>query len=112
MNLQDPQKVYQQQAILNASPVQLVVKLYDLLLQATWREDRDKTLSILSALITGLNYDYEPADQLFSLYRYCQDLARKGEFEEIRELLEPLRDTWTEIAQGGARTSPQTTERS
>lgn len=98
--MRNPQDVYQRQAIVNASPLQLVVKLYDLLLQATWREDGEKVKEILSTLITGLNFDHEPADQLFSLYRYCQDLARKGEFEEIREILEPLRDTWSEVAHG------------
>src|SRR5690625_4932319 len=98
--MRDPQKVYQQQAIANSSPIQRVVKLYDLLLQATGMEDGEKVKAILSALTTGLNFDHEPADQLFSLYRNCQDLARKEQFEEIREVLEPLRDTWSEVANG------------
>src|SRR5690625_8919 len=106
-SMRDPQKVYQRQAVANASPVQLVVKLYDLLLQATWREDGKKVREILSTLITGLNFDHEPADQLFSLYRYCQDLSRKGEFEEIREILEPLRDTWSEVAHGAPSEEPE-----
>ncbi len=97
--MRNPEQVYQQQAVKEASPLQLVVKMYDLIIQATYRKDDEKIRELLSTLISGLNFDHEPADQLFSLYRYCQDLSRKGEFEEIRELLEPLRETWHEMAE-------------
>ena len=96
--MQDPQQVYQQQAILNASPLRLVVKLYDLVLQATYQKNEKRVKEILSTLIESLNFDYEPADELFQLYKYCQDLARQQQYEEIREILEPLRDAWDEIA--------------
>lgn len=96
--MQNPQKVYQRQAVMNASPMQLVVKLYDLVLQATYREDEERVKDILATLIESLNFDYEPADELFQLYKYCQDLARKKEYGEIREILEPLRDAWEEAA--------------
>ncbi|GAA5522426.1 flagellar protein FliS [Aliifodinibius salicampi] len=96
--MQNPQKVYQRQAVKNASPMQLVVKLYDLVLQATYREDEERVKDILATLIESLNFDYEPADELFQLYKYCQDLARKKEYGEIREILEPLRDAWDQAA--------------
>lgn len=96
--MQNPQKIYQQQAVLNASPLQLVVKLYDLVLQATYQKDQERVKDILSTLIESLNFEYEPADELFQLYKYCQDLARKEEYEEIREILEPLRDAWQTVA--------------
>ncbi|WP_428236519.1 flagellar export chaperone FliS [Gracilimonas sp.] len=96
--MRDPQLVYQKQSVMNASPLKLVVKMYDLVIQASYREDQGKVKAILSELIQGLNFDYEPAGQLFELYRYCQDLARKQRFEEIREILEPLRETWEEVA--------------
>jgi flagellin-specific chaperone FliS len=96
--MRNPQLVYQQQSVKNASPLQLVVKMYDLVIQATYREDDKRVRDLLSTLISGLNFDHEPADQLFSLYKYCQDLSRKGDYEEIREILEPLRDTWDEVA--------------
>lgn len=103
--MRDPQLVYQQQAVKNASPLQLVVKMYDLLIQATYREDGKKAREILSTLIAGLNFDHEPADQLFAIYRYCQDLARKNEFEQIREVMEPIRETWDEVANKSAAAS-------
>lgn len=96
--MQNPQLVYQQQSVMDASPLKLVVKMYDLVIQASYREDDKKLRDLLSALIQGLNFDYEPAGQLFEIYRYCQDLSRKGRFSEIREILEPLRDTWDEVA--------------
>jgi flagellin-specific chaperone FliS len=103
--MREPQLVYQQQAVKNASPLQLVVKMYDLLIQATYREDGQKVREILSTLIAGLNFDHEPADQLFAIYRYCQDLARKNEFEQIREVMEPIRETWDEVANKSAAAS-------
>ena len=96
--MQKAHLVYQRQAIMNASPLKLVVKMYDLLIQATYREEDKKVREILSGLIQGLNFDYEPAGQLFELYRYCQDLSRKQRYEEIREILIPLRDTWEEVS--------------
>lgn len=96
--MQNPHQVYQRQAVLNASPIRLVVKLYDLVLQATYRKDAERTKEVLSTLIESLNFDYDPAEDLFQLYKYCQDLARKQEYEEIREILEPLRDAWETVA--------------
>jgi flagellin-specific chaperone FliS len=96
--MQNPQLVYQQQSVKNASPLQLVVKMYDLAIQTSYREDKEKLQDILSTLISGLNFDHEPADQLFAIYRYCQEQTRKGNFEEIREILEPIRDSWQEAA--------------
>ena len=96
--MQNAQLAYQRQAIMNASPLKLVVKMYDLVIQASYREDDRKVREILSGLIQGLNFDYEPAGQLFEIYRYCQDLSRKSRFDEIREILEPLRDTWEQVS--------------
>ncbi len=96
--MRNPQLQYQRQSVMNASPVKLVVKLYDLALQATYSENEKKIKEILTTLMNGLNFDHEPSGQLFNVYRYCQDLARQGKFEEIREILEPLRDAWEESA--------------
>jgi len=96
--MENPQLVYQKQSVMNSSPLRLVVKLYDLAIQASYREDRQKMREVLSTLITGLNFDHEPAPQLYELYRYCQELARKGNYEEFREIMEPIRDTWEKAA--------------
>lgn len=105
--MKDPQLVYQRQAIMNASPLQVVVKMYDLVIQSTYREDGKRVRELLSTLISGLNFDHEPSDQLFALYQYCQRLSRQEKFEEIREILEPLRETWDQVAnQGESQNSP------
>lgn len=96
--MQNPQLVYQRQSVKNASPIQLVIKMYDLVIQSTYREDDKRVRDLLTTLIQGLNFDHEPSDQLFSIYRYCQDLARKKEFEEIRNVLEPIRESWEQVA--------------
>jgi flagellin-specific chaperone FliS len=96
--MKNPHLVYQRQAVKDASPIQIVVKMYDLIIQASYREDGERVRELLSTLIRGLNFDHEPAGELFSLYQYCQGLSRKNEYEEIRELLEPLRDAWEQLA--------------
>jgi len=96
--MRNPQLIYQTQSVKVASPLQLVVKLYDLLIQASYVGDEKKVKDILTTLMHGLDFDYEPAEQLFSLYQYCKELARKQKFEEIREVLEPLRDAWSQVA--------------
>lgn len=83
---------------MNASPIKLVVKLYDIAIQTSYREDDKKLREVLSTLIKGLNFDHEPAGQLYELYHYCQTLSREKKFGEIRNILEPLRDAWEEAA--------------
>jgi flagellin-specific chaperone FliS len=96
--MQSAINTYRKQAVLNASPVALVSLLYDEAIACTWRKDREKLLAILSQLIRGLNFDYELAGDLFGLYSYCQQQVRREKFEEVRELLEPIREAWREVA--------------
>lgn len=72
--------------------------MYDLAIQATYKNDGKQFRSIMSELIAGLNFDYEPSGELFQIYRYCQELSRKDEYQEIRDILDPLRETWEEIS--------------
>lgn len=96
--MQSAIQTYRKQAVLSATPVELVAILYDEAIVCTWRKDREKLLAILSQLIRGLNFDYELAGDLFGLYYYCQQQARKQQFDEVRTLLEPLRDAWRQAA--------------
>ncbi|HLR76591.1 MAG TPA: flagellar export chaperone FliS [Balneolaceae bacterium] len=92
--MKNPQQEYQKQAIKNASPTELVTKLYDFAIRACYNEEKEQLQQVLGALIQSLNFDYEISETLYSLYEYCQRQAEKGEFEEIRELLEPVREAW------------------
>lgn len=94
--MKNPQQEYQKQAIKNASPTELITKLYDFAIQACHKKEKEEVQQILTALIKSLNFDYEISETLFSLYEYCQRQAEDEEFEEIRELLEPVRDAWAQ----------------
>lgn len=85
---------YRKQAVMNASPEELVAIMFDEAIACTWRKDQDKLLAILSQLIRGLNFDYELAGDLFGIYYYCQQQARRQKFDEVRSLLEPIREAW------------------
>jgi flagellar protein FliS len=88
--------VYKRQAVMNASPAELVGLMYDEAIVCTYRKDQEKLLGVLSQLIRGLNFDYELASDLFGLYEYCQQQTRKKNFDEVRSLLEPIRDAWSQ----------------
>lgn len=92
---------------MSAKPTELISMLYDLAIQCTYREDDRKLLGILSTLIRSLNFDYEIAGSLFNLYEYCQRQTRKKEFAEVRELLETVREAWSEGVVNGERKQRQ-----
>lgn len=94
--MENPQLKYQRQAIKNASPTELISKLYDFAIQACHNEDEERLQQVLATLIKSLNFDYEIAGELYNLYEYCQRRAKRKKFEEVRELLEPVREAWTE----------------
>ena len=87
---------YQQQAIVSASPEQLVAKLYDLGVAACLREDRQKLRAVLVELMAGLNFEQggELAGRLHGLYEYCLTESATGDLAVIGELLAGLRDAW------------------
>ena len=90
---------YLKQSVLSLDPIKLVVKMYDLISQSCYREDKDKVIKLLSELIHHLNFEYDISTSLFGIYNYCQNLARESKFEEIQEIIEPLRITWQELAE-------------
>jgi len=87
---------YQRQEILNASPEELIGKLYDYAIQACYQKRQRRLQDILQTLAKSLNFDYEISGTLFELYDYCQRCAQQNEFEEVRVLIEDLRNTWNE----------------
>ena len=87
---------YQKQAILNSSPTELILKLYDFTIQACYKEDEEKVVDVLTTLKKSLNFEYEISSSLYELYDYCQRQAKQKEFEEVRELIEPIRSAWHE----------------
>lgn len=91
-------KQYQEQAVLSASPEQLVAKLYDLGIAACHREDRPKLRAVLVELMSGLNLEQggDIAVRLQDVYEYCLRESAAGPLDVVSEILTGLRDAWRE----------------
>jgi flagellar protein FliS len=89
-------KQYHEQAILSATPEELITKLYDLGIQACHRNDRHKLRRVLKELMSSLNFEAAEvlAQALFNLYEYCLNLSIDGDLEEVQNVLSELRDVW------------------
>ena len=88
---------YLKQKILSASPEQLISYIYDAIITACHRKDQERALRGLMGLVNALNFDYkEIAVPMYQLYRYCLDLVRKREFDEVEELISGLKSAWAE----------------
>jgi flagellar protein FliS len=86
---------YIETEILNLSPVELILKIYDVAIVSCRKKDVEKANKAITELIASLDFDYkEISIPLFKLYQYCQYEIRKGNFENALEILKELRETW------------------
>lgn len=87
---------YQEQAVVSASPAQLIAKLYDIAVSACHRGDRSKLRAVLVELTGSLNFEAggDLADRLHALYEYCLNESISGDLDSICELMTGLRDAW------------------
>lgn len=87
--------------ILEATPQQLVIKLYDLAIVSCKREDLRKTNNAVQALIDALNFEDESASEistgLLKLYKFCQDQMREGNYSIVNRILSELRESWMNV---------------
>jgi flagellin-specific chaperone FliS len=89
------QKQYKQQDVMSASPLRLVIMAYDLAIKSCEREDFSKAVQTVSALRDALDLDYpEVATGLFSLYQWCLDSIRAGDYSSAIHTLGELREAW------------------
>ena len=87
---------YKEQQIKSASPTELITILYDMCLQACYRKDSQRVQDILERLIKSLNFDYDMAGDMYSLYEYCQRAARDGNYNEVVSIISNIREAWDE----------------
>jgi flagellin-specific chaperone FliS len=84
--------------ILEASPQQLLIKIYDFAIVNCQKHDLRRTNSAIQELINGLRYDRDDVREIsigfLKLYRYCQDMMRKKNYDEVLGILTELRDAW------------------
>jgi len=91
---------YQEDQVYTMSPIQLLVKVYDIAIEACNRQDRKRASKAIVELIGALDFEYkEIADRFLGIYEYCMGRVRAGEYHEARELLQDLRDGWVEASQ-------------
>jgi len=89
--------------ILNATPEQLLIKIFDFAVVHSEKQDMIKTNNAIQELIGFLRFDDESYKELsinlIKLYQYCQDQTRKSNFEIVSKILTELRESWLQAIQ-------------
>ncbi|MBA4407422.1 flagellar protein FliS [bacterium] len=84
--------------ILDASPEQLIMKIFNFAILRCQKHDMIKTNEALQVLINSLNFEHPEAKEIsvgfFRLYRYCQDQMRKQNYDIVYKTLTELKETW------------------
>lgn len=95
----NPVREYQRQALASSSPLQLVVKLYDLGISACHTGDRKRLRAVLVELVSGLDFEHggDIAARLSEVYEYCISESANGDLDLVGELLFALREAWRQI---------------
>lgn len=85
--------------IMEATPKQLLIKIYDVAIISSKKKDFMRTNNAIQVLINALRFDGEGVKEistgLLRLYLYCQDQSRKNNFEMTTKILSELRETWS-----------------
>jgi flagellar protein FliS len=89
--------------ILSSSPEQLLIKVYDFAIVNSEKKDMIKTNTAIQELIGFLRFDDETykdlAVSLLRLYQFCQDQARKNNYDVVTKILTELRESWLQAIQ-------------
>ncbi len=84
--------------ILEATPEQLILKIYDFAILNCQRKNLAKVNAAINELIKALSFEGDDVKEisigLLKLYQFCQDQARKNNYEIVIKILSELRDTW------------------
>lgn len=84
--------------IMESTPQQLLIKLYDFTIASCQRHNLEKTNAGLQELINSLKFEpkevKEVAFGFLKLYRFCQEEMRKQNYTIVYKILTELRDEW------------------
>ncbi|MDR0857992.1 MAG: flagellar export chaperone FliS [Oscillospiraceae bacterium] len=126
-NLSAANEAYRRQKILTASPIELIVLLYDglhkdiaiaqLSIEKKQNEMAHKKLinaqAIVNELINSLNLDYEIAQELLPLYEFLhRSLIEANSSKDAKvltdllEIVDDLRATWVDVAESTRKPIP------
>ena len=87
---------YLVQKVMSASPQQLISYIYDAAIVSCGRRDPIKAGKSVRELMKALNFDYkEIAFTFYNVYRYVNNLIINGNYEDARDILVDLKNTWT-----------------
>ncbi len=97
-NKQNRTNQYLIKEIMEATPQQLILKVYDFAIVNCQKQNLSKTNDALQVLINALRFDTEEMKSistgLFRLYQYCQEEMRRKNYEIVHKILTELRETW------------------
>ncbi len=118
MAIANPYQAYKQQSVINASPGQLIVMLYNGCLkfiklaeksieQGDFQDANNaiqRAEDIVAELMSALDRQYDISHNLFSLYEYIERRLVEANIKkdktilgEAYNLIAQLRDTWVEV---------------
>ncbi|QQS35433.1 MAG: flagellar protein FliS [Ignavibacteriales bacterium] len=84
--------------VMEATPQQLLIKLYDIAIVSCQKQDMIRTNKAIQELTNALNFNDDGAKEvsigLLRLYQFCQDQMRKNNFDVVKKILTELRDSW------------------
>lgn len=90
---------YRTQQVMSASPMRLVLLLYDLAITGCESRDVERASGPIRELIGSLNFEVDQiAVDLFRLYEYCLWEIRRSRFAEAGGVLRRLKQSWEEAA--------------
>ena len=90
---------YQQNNVMTADPIKLILLVYDRAIAGCRQRKLEIAGRAITELINGLNMDATPvAGNLLAIYQYCGERCRKGQFSEAAGILQDLRDTWAAVS--------------
>jgi flagellin-specific chaperone FliS len=88
---------YQQEQSANLSPVQVILKLYDLIIVSCKKSDNKMAIRALNELIVSLNFEHkEMSVGLYRLYDYSKRCIFAGRYLQAEAVISELRGAWAE----------------
>lgn len=100
---------YQEDQVNTMSPIQLLVKVYDIAIESCHRQDRKRASKAIVELINALNFEYEEtANRFYGIYEFCMREIKAGKYDIALDLLQSLRNSWVEAAAQNPEIANQT----
>lgn len=93
---------YKAQQIMSARPEELVLILFDCVIQGCKQGEAKRASAALAGLIDSLDFGAgEIAAGLFRLYEYALREVKQSRFDAVLSVIEPLRETWATAIRRG-----------